>query len=285
MRTRRWMTLLLALVLTFSLAGGVLAQEADEVEAELISAPVEEEAAAPEPVVLADDSPVAGALAGNRGGSFDYYVIEYPGGDEAVNIRVDFAPGDPATLMAVGFNVYGAEGFFIGSGVTAGAAKELMYSSSSAETWLVQVYNYGDITVSYTIAAEGLPAAAEDVEAEEDADVDVADEAAEADEVEATEAVFEEGTLVGSRAGAFATVEIAYDGEADMDLVLTYAPDDPTYRAGIGMTVYGADGWSRGATIEDGVRTVSLTGEAAGTYIVQIFNYVEGLEIAYTLSN
>ena len=287
MQKRRWLTLLMALVLTLSLAGGVLAQEADEVEAEevveaeLISAPVEEEAA--EPVVLADDSPVAGTLAGNRGGSFDYYVIEYPGNDVAVNIRIDFAPGDPATLMAVGFNVYGDDGFFIGTGAAAGAAKELMYSSSTAETWLVQVYNYGDVTVSYTIAAEGLPAAADD--AEEAEEVAVVDEADEAEEVAATEAVFEEGTLVGSRAGAFVTIEIEYDGESDMDLTLTYAPDDPTYRAGIGMTVYGADGWSLGSTVADGVRTASLTGEAAGTYIVQVFNYVEGLEIAFTLSN
>lgn len=264
MRTRRWLILLMALVLTLGLASGVAAQ-ADDTEAE--------------PLVLADDSPVAGTLAGNRGGSFDYYVIHYPGDETVVNIRVDFAPGDPATLMAVGFNVYGPNGFFIGQGTAAGSAKERMYSASAPETWLVQVYNYGDVTVSYTIAAEGLPATAE--EAKEAA---VVEETAEAEQAATSETVFEEGTLVGSRAGAFATFEVTYDGEADLELTLRYVPDDPTIRAGVGMTVYGADGWSRGATVEDGVRTVSLTGEAAGTYTVQVFNYIEGLKIAYTLT-
>jgi len=288
MRTRRWLTLVLALVLMLSLASGVLAQgdEAEEVaEAEPISAPVEEEAAAEEPVVLAGDSPVSGTLAGNRAGSFAYYVINYPGGDTVVNIRVEFAPGDPVILMATGFNVYGPNGFFIGKGAVAGAAKELTYSASSAETWLVQVYNYGDVTVSYTIAAEGLPAAEEAAEVEEEAVAEEAEAEVEAEEEAVVEPLRETGVLVGSRAGAFATYEIAYDGESDLELVLTYAPDDPTFRAGIGMTVYGADGWSRGATVEDGVRTVSLTGEAAGTYLVQIYNYIEGLEIAYTLTD
>ncbi|MGC9360182.1 MAG: hypothetical protein ACP5G7_07385 [Anaerolineae bacterium] len=69
----------------------------------------------------------------------------------------------------------------------------------------------------------------------------------------------------------------------DVELVMRYAPDDPTFRAGVGMTVYGPDGWSRQATVYDGERAVTIVNAPTGTYIVQIYNYIEGLEISYTL--
>ncbi|MFP3896574.1 MAG: hypothetical protein ACLFV5_07040 [Anaerolineales bacterium] len=306
MRKRHWISVLVMLTLILGLASGVMAQESaeteekvateaeeeEEVEAEKVVAAEEEEAPAgsdaSDPIWLhADDSVATGGLAGSRAGSFVYYAIEYPGDETDVNIRADFAPGDAITLMSVGFNVYGPDGLFIGEGETVGGAKELTYSADEAATWLIQVYNYGNVTIDYTIAVEGLSTAEEPAEVEEPVEAEEAEEdkePAEEEEAVTPEPLNEEDTLVGSRAGAYATYEIAHDGEEELELTLRYAPDEVTTRQGIGMTVYGADGWSRDATIEDGVRTVNLTDAPAGTYLVQVFNYIDGWEINYTLT-
>jgi len=244
MNRRRWLAVVWAIALVLGLASGVAAQGN----------------AADDPIWLRDDSPVTGTLAGNRGGSFVYYAIAYPGDDMDITVRVRYAPGDPVALRAVGFNVYGSHGNLIGEGVAAGDVKTVTASDGEAATWLIQVYNYSDgLTVSYTISVEGLPSTKESIEAKT-------------------------GVLIGSRAGAFYRHELAYDGHEVLKLTLLYEPDDPTFRPGIGMTVYGPDGWRREATVRDGRRIIVLTGAPAGNYIVQVYNYIEGLAIHYTLT-
>jgi hypothetical protein len=260
MSTHKWLAAVLAVVMALGLAGGVSAEG---------NTP-------DDPISLPDEAPVTAQLKGNRGGSFVYYAIAYPGDERVVTIRVNYAPGDQATLSAVGFNVYGPNGYLIGEGELAGAAKELVYSDDDASTWLVQLYNYGDgMTVGYTISVDGLPSTSEPI-----TKPDVDDEEPQAP---SGEALAESGKLLGSRAGAFDRYEIAYESDQDVELVMRYTPDDPTIRAGVGMTIYGPDGWSREATVRDGERAVTIANGPTGTYIVQIYNYIEDLEISYTL--
>ena len=260
MRTHKWLAAALVVLVALGLAGGVSAEG---------NTP-------DDPIWLADEAPMTAQLAGNRGGSFVYYAIAYPGHERAVTIHVSYAPGDRATLSAVGFNVYGPNGYLIGEGEVAGAAKELVYSDDDAATWLIQLYNYGDgMTVGYTISVDGLPSTPVPI-----TKPDVDDEES---QEPSGEALAEAGKLLGSRAGAFDRYAIAYQSGQDVELVMRYTPDDPTIRAGVGMTIYGPDGWSREATVRDGERAVTIVNGPTGTYIVQIYNYIEGLEISYTL--
>ena len=260
MRTRRWLVSLLVAMLALTLVGGASAQGASPED----------------PAWIWTGSPASGSLTGRGGGGFAYYAIEYPGHNKEVTIHVSFFPGDKATLLAVGLNVYGPDGELLGHGEVAGDAKEVRASATQPATWLIQVYNYGEgLTVGYTVSVQGLPtrpAAA------------VATPSPDALDEEAFLPLDAAGTLVGSHGGAYAFHEVAYESGQHLGLVLHYGPDDPTIRQGVGMVVYGPDGWQRQARIYDGERAVFIDGAPTGTYLVQVYNYIEGLEINYRLT-
>ena len=274
-------SLALAVMLALGVAGAALGQDSPETARPLVG-----------------DTPLSGTITGSNAGSFDYYVIDYPGDEWVVRIVVRFAPGDPAALAGVGFNVYGPAGFDIGESTPTGdedGVEDLSYSEANDTTWLVQVFNYIEgLTVSYTITAEGLPTpAATPTPQPTPVGTPTPTPAAPAPTPAApAEGVMGldtsvSGSLVGSAGGAFDRYEIAYPGDnSEVTLTMTYAPDNSVISPGVGFIIYGPEGqeFVGQPTGTPGERRATLASEVAGTYIVQVHNYIEGLAVGYTIA-
>ncbi|HHX44426.1 MAG TPA: hypothetical protein GX714_10635 [Chloroflexi bacterium] len=271
----------LAIVLLAGAAGVALGQDTPETAQPLVG-----------------DTPASGTITGSNAGAFGYHIIDYPGGDIVVRIVASFAPGDPATLAGVGFNVYGPAGFDVGESVPTGeedGREELSHSEPDATRWLVQVYNYIDgLTVSYTITADGLPApeatptpqpTPEGTPTPPPAEVPTPEAPTEGG-IMALEASAS-GALTGSSAGAFDRYTLSYPGDnSEVTLTMTFAPDDAIISPGVGFTIYGPEGqeFVAGATGDGSERRVTLASEVAGTYLVQVHNYIGGVTINYTIT-
>ena len=239
------------------------------------------------PQALQNEQAVSGVLTGNGGGAFAYYNIHYPGDESAITIEMRYNPADPVTSAGVGFNVYGADGYYIGQGQAVADTGgdgifRLEYAGDNAATWLVQVYNYlPDITVGYNIVAEGLPEtatpAAEAAEVVTAAETTVATEPA---------PLSESGYLTGNAGGAYATHTVTVPAEAtDIQVTLIWQPDDPVIATGVGFAAYGPAGQVHTSvgTGNPGERTVTLPTDEPGIYQIQVYNYIDGLTIRYAL--
>jgi hypothetical protein len=242
------------------------------------------------PQALQNEQALSGFLTGNGGGAFDYYAINYPGDESVVTIELRYHPADPVTKLGVGFNVYASNGFYIGPGQfvadTGGdGVLQLQYGDGNAATWLVQVYNYiPGASIGYTIMAEGLPAIAT-----------VAEPAPPVAEVVTTpetaapgEPLTASGSLTGNAGGAYAVYKVTVPADAaDVQVTMTWSPDDPVIATGVGFVGYGPSGQvRRGAgTGNPGQRKATLAASAPGVYEIQVYNYIGGLTIQYALSS
>jgi len=241
-------TVVLTLVLGLAAAGGVVAQNADR-------------------EALADHIPVSGTLAGNRAGAFAYYTIDYPGNRHVVTIELRFTPNDPLTTSGIGFNVYGPDGYVIGHGKPNRTADvgllKLRWSDKTEGTWLVQVYNYlPDRRISYTIEAQGLPVSPESSAS---------------------------GTLLGRHMGRFEYYTIEYPGDHyEMTIELEFVPADPIMCKGVGFSVFGpgvslVGKGSLHYNAGTGVWKLVYSDEDAASLLVQVYNYIPGRAVSYTL--
>ncbi len=99
-------------------------------------------------------------LVGNPAGAFDYYELDYAGGEEDLTITITYWPADPVTSAAFGFNVYGTDYVAYGaptedSGVEGAGILAVTYSAEDAAHLLVQVYNYAEgtpVTYQYEVS-------------------------------------------------------------------------------------------------------------------------------------
>jgi hypothetical protein len=108
---------------------------------------------------LADAAPTLngasrGAIAGNHGGAFNYYQIADPTGT-SLTLTMAYAPFDVGQATSVGLNVYQsgkllgtATGQAIGSG---GLATLTITPPPTDDAVVIQVFNYGSSTISYTL--------------------------------------------------------------------------------------------------------------------------------------
>ncbi len=239
---------------------------------------------------LSDATPVAGLLPGSTAGSFAYFEVAYPGDGLELEVQVVFSEHDRTISPQLGLDLYGPNGYAaVGSEVDDGAYKAVSYAADDAATLVIQVYNYGDTTLSYTVAAVGLP----EVVAEE-AIAEVASEEATQENVDATEAAETtlatgvSGTLVGNAAGAFERYTLSYDGdESTVTVSLSLWPLDPSYANAIGFTVYSPDGTvvARGVNTEThGVLEADFASDVAGDYTIAIYNYAADIAVSYLLT-
>ncbi len=233
---------------------------------------------------LATSGQIRGSLSGSRAGSFDEYVLAYPGDMADLRVRATFAPIDPSFSNAIGFNVYGGDAFDQKSGSGDGPDREFSYRAQDAATLTIQVFNYSDHTVNYVLDITGLPAtepAKERVMVEPMTDTPVADSGAE------PVAPFA-GTLVGDSAGAFALYTLSYPGDGSRLKVTMIAPPlDPSFAGMTGFNVYDP----RGNLVTEGTlrstrweRDATLSSHVAGEYLVQVYNYAEGMALDYALN-
>ena len=242
-----------------------------------------------QPYALTAGGQIGNDLPGSRAGSFDDYVLAYPGGMAEVAVRVTFADLDPSFRNAVGFNVYGGDAFDRGQGEEKenGAYLEFSHQAEDPATLAVQVFNYSDRTVAYTIEVIGLA----DVEpvAEEPVVETAAPEAPEVDDAVVDEpAAPLSGLLVGSPAGTFGMHTFSYPGDgSDLTVTMTAPPLDPSFAGTTGFKIYDpaghlvSEGTLRASRWE---RDATLSSDVAGEYLVLVYNYADGMELSYTLT-
>lgn len=226
------------------------------------------------PVAIPYDGSVDFSLIGSHGGSFAYYSIVYPGDGRVITIDLDLAPGDPVAMRAAGFNVYGPNGYFIGAGSktkTTADRKQLLWSDFNPATWLIQVYNYLDgVPVAFHLEVSGLPAPQPTR-----APVMLASEA--------KEFSMASDNLLGDHGGNYHYYKIASTGDgSDVILHLYHAPDDRFVSQGFGINVYAP---RDGMLAASGSHEAQFKLEVPGTYLVQVYNYVHGINVSYVLTH
>jgi len=261
--------LILATALSVAVVGGVVAQSQGESYQKLVN-----------------EVPMSGMLTGNGAGSFAYYTIEYPGDLRVVTIELEFAPADPVTRLGVGLNVYGPGGYVIGQTSAEEPASEdkvttIRYSDTNEATWLVQVYNYiPNHTISYSVTAKGLP--------EETPTSPTASPAPTvAPQPPASLGDTITGSLAGQPAGAFNFYEFSYAGDgSEVEVEMIYMPDNDLIASGVGFVIYGPSGEvARGTgTGRPTERQAAFSSDVAGTYLIQVYNYIAGLTIQYSIA-
>jgi hypothetical protein len=66
---------------------------------------------------------------------------------------------------------------------------------------------------------------------------------------------------------------------------MTFAPDDPVIARGVGFVVYGPSGEvARGqGTGLPGQRKAVFAADEPGEYVLQVFNYIQGVVIHYSI--
>jgi hypothetical protein len=95
-----------------------------------------------------------GVIAGDHGGAFNYYQIDDPQGT-TLSLTLDYAPFDVGQATAVGLNAY-QNGRLLGAATgqantPGGSASLTITPSPSGDAVLIQVFNYGSSTISYTL--------------------------------------------------------------------------------------------------------------------------------------
>jgi len=240
-------------------------------------------------VVSADNPSVGGTLVGSTGGAFRYYRFDYSGAGAAVKIHLTWNPGWQSTGPAFGFNVYGPGGDsngLVGQGVRgddAGSAStaNLTLAASSPGSYLVQVYSYTDATSQdFTLDFTGLGAATKPVAANVTPEkaVEVRDQS-----------VTMAGSLTGHSSGAYNFFNLDYPGgNWAMSISLSFSPASALSSNAFGFNVYDGDnlvatGGEVSRTGETATKTATITRIAPGPFLLQVYNYAEGVTGTYAV--
>jgi len=238
------------------------------------------------PVHLPGDQVVEFTLVGSPAGSFAYYTIDYPGDGRIIALDLDLAPGDPVASHAAGLNVYGPNGFFIGSArrsLTKVDRKTLYWSDTNPARWLIQVYNYLDGTpISFRLQIGGLPLPQTPTPAGAATPTPDATSNPALQPEAAHSLSLASGSLLGNRAGSFHYYKLELAASSSpTTLHLYYTADNELVSQGFGLNVYGPDG----LTYAHGGHDLAFLPKASGTYLIQVYNYLHGINISYVLSH
>ncbi|HEY3107859.1 MAG TPA: hypothetical protein VGL23_03855, partial [Chloroflexota bacterium] len=245
------------------------------------------------PVVANGTTFTSGGVLPGKGGSFNYFYLDYPGGRTNMTITLGYSPITNSSAKAVGFNLYRPDSTVKEGAVVVGFASEtgrnessattgFTYSGDAAERFLLQVFSYlPDVTVNYTLIVSGLAGPVAEV-----GDISSPDRAF----VLSVSQPAASGTLAGDRSGRFHYFALQYPG-GDREIRIT-ATTESNARLGdgeFGFNVYkGADnvGTARGNLDDKSRRTATLTIKQsdAQTFGVQVYNYSAGVDARYVIT-
>jgi len=231
---------------------------------------------------------MTGTLMGRSGGAFASYTVDYPGGRRVARMELQFTPADPATVNGVGFKVYAPSGELVGEGrpkeKVGPGILELKYRDDKPELLLVQVHNYVPYRlVTFTMMVRGLEESAGPLQDPSSMPVDQIEPDSTTDT-----AIWEmvSGSLLGSRAGAFGLHEFYYPGDdSDVEVLMISTPDNPAMARGVNFIIYGPYGKVAGgtATSRPTERKATFSSKKPGVYLIQVYNYIDGVTIQYTV--
>jgi hypothetical protein len=190
------------------------------------------------------------SLGVDSAGTFATYVIRQPSG-QAITLTMNYSPFDAESAHRVGFSVYqNAVKLFSGTGKATGLHDPANTTTITAKVTpkadagpvLVQVFNYGDVAITFTVDATGALLATTPPPMPRMT-------------AQAPASATQSGHLDVNSAGTFANYEIGNPSGEAVTLTLNYAPFDAVSSHGVGFTVY-----------QDGVKLFSGTGKATGLH-------------------
>lgn len=241
--------------------------------------------------VTATNATIGGTIVGTAAGAFQYFNLQYPGGNAAMTITMNASPTYTAQgSLAYGFTLYqtlpnGTTSTVANSTLTAQDTNSMTLSATvtqpSSATYQLQVYNYWPgVAVHYGIQATGLALPAPAVKGNTDAAHAVVLNSAHPGAT---------ATLAGANAGAFNYYLVKYPGSASsFNLSVTYKNPGGAQASALGFNVY--EGTNLVATAHafdngNGVLSAVWTYTDANphTFGIQVFNYQSGATATYTI--
>jgi hypothetical protein len=233
---------------------------------------------------------IGGSIPGTSAGSFQYYNLNYPGGNTPMTISMNATPSYSAAGQGYGFNVYlananGSSPTLVASSVQSSkdANSETLtatVTNLSATTYQLQVFNYwAGFTINFGVTVTGLAATPLSVRGNLDANHAIVLNSAAPGATE---------TLVGQASGTFNYYLVQYPANSSFALSITAPSTSAAAPGTIGFNVY--DGATLKATVhtgDDGNGNQSgswnFTDTVDHTYGIQVFNYAPGVSLTYKL--
>jgi hypothetical protein len=245
-------------------------------------------------VLTTTTSTTGGVLTGKRDGNFNYFWLDYPGGNANLTITVGYSPTTTNSDKAVGFKLYRQDPQDPAKAVVAGESAETGRNSTSAtagftlnadpaERYLLQVYNYTDnVTINYTLIVSGLAGPVVDA-----GDVSSPDKAL---VLQPNAQLAAHGVLKGDSSGHFHYFLFPYPGgNKVVKLNVTSASNSNIGDGQFGVNLF--DGSNRVGTAAAGVdakgrRSATIViNQADGRLLgIQVYNYAPGVEAQYTVT-
>ncbi|TAK23335.1 MAG: hypothetical protein EPO26_08815 [Chloroflexota bacterium] len=247
-------------------------------------------------VLAADGSTVAASVVGNSGGAYRYYRIDYPGSGVPVPISMRAQPGRGTAGVATGFKVYGPAGLF-GEAIgddrsTTDSTYALTLSHATAGAYYIQVFNYIEgLPLGFQLTTSGLstgrPAAGATPVAA------IGSTSPDTTAAPSVTSMTTGGILGPAAGGAFRYYPIDYPGgRTKMSMTIGYGPLAFHSDQAVGFNLYRSDpdgpmligsGSESGRNESTATEVFTLEAEEAQRYLLQVFNYLPGTEIQYTL--
>jgi hypothetical protein len=237
---------------------------------------------------------LGGTLIGNSQGNFQFYTLNYPGGNTPLTISMNATPPYNASGQAYGFNVYqasptGQAPILVASGVQ--TAKDVnsetlsaTVNARSAATYQLQVFNYWPgVSVSFGVTTTGLSGNVIDANNSGNSD------GAHAVVLNSATTGARE-TLVGNHSGAFNNFVLAYPGNlSQLSISMTEKSTGGAPTSAVGFNIW------KGSTLlttvnptDDGTGVISgywsYANSDATPLGIQVFNYAEGAAVSYTIN-
>lgn len=246
-------------------------------------------------IVLTQQAVTTGGLIqGSRGGSFNFFWLDYPGGSSDMSITIGYSPITATSDQAVGFKLYRQDPTNPTRAILAGQSSETGRNSSSAtagftlnaapaERYLLQVYNYLDgVTVNYTLIASGLAGPVVDA-----GDVSSPDKAL---VLQPNAQLAARGAFKGDRSGRFHYFLFPYPGgNRVVKVTVTSAANADVGDGQFGVNLY--DGSNQVGTASAGLdsrglrsATIVINQADPRQFGIQLYNYTPGVEVQYTIT-
>jgi len=233
---------------------------------------------------------IGGSIVGSGAGAFQYYNLNYPGGNTPLTVTMNASPVYTGQGSAYGFNLYrndknGNSVLVATSGTAAQDTSSMTLTStvtdSAATTYQLQVFNYWPgVAVHYGINMTGLAAPATPASGNSDSSHAVVLNSARQGATQ---------TLTGSGGGTNQYYLVNYPGNnSTLSVSVTFKSMAGVAPSAVGFNVY--DGSTLKATahpVDDGngIQAAVWTYQDPNpaTFGIQVFNYAPGATVSYTI--
>jgi len=238
-----------------------------------------------------------GTLAGNTGGTFDYYQIKSPG-PLPLSMSLTYSPFIASQAPGIGFSAYQA-GNKVGN-VTASGPRTVgvVAPDPKAGPVVIQVFNYSPTTIAYQLRApipDSEPPTGSSAfltPTPGAASTNKAPAVSAQSSAPATLQPAQTATMPGNTGGTYQYYQIVRPNVASITLAMSYYPFNAANAHQVGFNVFqdgvrigGATGLgtSSNDTLNSNVPTTAIAPSSGNPILIQVFNYTPDA-ITYTLT-